>query len=337
MIDQAEKLRELFNDGVKVEHAPSATRAESGDGHGASVRTGRVSFAPATESPEEPVEPTRTRLAQAVAITSGKGGVGKSNLTVNLAVALARSGRRVCVLDADFGLANVDVLCGLSPRQTLEHVITGKCRLLEATVRCPGGFFLVPGASGVADLADLDGLQRRRLLEQLADLERRVDVLLIDTGAGIGSNVMAFAAAAHRVLVAVTPEPTSMTDAYGAIKTLVGRVPGTRPELVINMATSRTEASKVYKRLDKVSRAFLETPLELAGVVPFDMTVRGAVRRRRPLTLVAPQAPASQAISNLAQRLMQTWQTGSAAPTGAGFLKRLAKWISSRQDEEVQA
>ncbi len=203
------------------------------------------------------------RLASAIAVTSGKGGVGKSNIAVNLAVCLARMGRRVCLLDADLGLANADLLCGLTPRLTLEHVVCGRCRLAEAMLLAPGGFRLIPGACGVARLADLGGRQRLALLEQLMGLERVADTVIIDTAAGLSTNVLAFAAAARRVLVATTPEPTAMTDGYGMIKALAARAPGTRVDLVVNMASSRAEAESVFWRMDRVSRTFLGRALEL--------------------------------------------------------------------------
>ena len=149
--------------------------------------------------------PRPTRLARAIAVSSGKGGVGKTNLAVNLAVAFAERGMRTALLDADLGLANADVLCGLTPRATLEDVVTGDRLIEEVMVHAPGGFRLVPGASGVSRLADIGPMQRRHVLEQLLRLEQSVDILVIDTGAGIGVNSMAFAAASDTVLVAATP------------------------------------------------------------------------------------------------------------------------------------
>ena len=232
-------------------------------------------------------------LAQAIAITSGKGGVGKTNLAVNLAVRLARLGRRVCLLDGDLGLANADVLCNLTPRWTLEQVVSGRCRLTEAMLPAPGGFRLIPGACGVARMADLDGPARRALLEHLAALEHVADDLVIDTAAGLGANVMAFVAAASRVLVVTTPEPTAMTDAYGMIKALNAGSPGLGLSLVVNMVVSEAEGRNVFDRMNRVSRTFLGRSLQWGGAVPFDDAVREAIRHRVPFTLYAPGAPAA--------------------------------------------
>ncbi len=269
------------------------------------------------------------RLARAIGISSGKGGVGKTNLAVNLAVCFAARGLKVALLDADLGLANADVLCGLTPRATLEDVITGERTLEEVMVHAPGGFRLVPGASGVSRLADMGQSQRREILLQLMRLERSVDVLLVDTGAGIGANSMAFAAAAHTILITATPEPTSIADAYGAMKTLVARGRRDGLQLVVNMAMNEEEARAVHARMDRVSKAFLNTRIGYAGSVPFDAALPSAVRRREPVTLASPNAPASKALHRLAATLSGEAQQG---PTDVrqGFLGRLAHFLTSR-------
>jgi flagellar biosynthesis protein FlhG len=317
MNDQATHLRRLVggNGAARTEAAP-----RNGNGW-------RATQAPA-------VRPTRPRgprpggrLARAIAVTSGKGGVGKSNLAVNLAVCLARLGRRVCLLDADLGLANADLLCGLTPRLTLEHVVCGRCRLAEAMLLAPGGFRLIPGACGVARLADLGSRQRLALLQQLLNLERVADTVIIDTAAGLSANVLAFAAAAGRVLVATTPEPTAMTDGYGMIKALNARAPGTRVELIVNMAGSRAEAENVHRRMERVSRTFLGRPLELAATVPSDPAVRDAVRHRVPFALFDPDCRATEAVQRLAHRVAGVDARG-AGSGGGGFFTRLAAWFS---------
>jgi len=290
---------------------------------------------PHRDRARESQRPTRIRLARAIAVTSGKGGVGKTNLAVNLAIALAGQ-RRVCLLDADLGMANADLLCGLSPRTTLEDVILGGRSIEEVMILAPGGFRLVPGASGVASVANLGLEGRRRLLAQLASLERTTDLILIDTAAGIASNSIAFAAAAHTVLVAVTPEPTSITDAYGAIKTIITKVRTPNLKLIVNMVNDRDEGEEVFRRIDRVSRTFLDTPLELAGIVPFDLAVRACVKKREPVLLAQPDCPASRAIRAIARGLIDsesTEQPGCIDPSAfsearSGFLTRLAGWLA---------
>jgi flagellar biosynthesis protein FlhG len=266
------------------------------------------------------------RLAAAIAVTSGKGGVGKTNLAVNLAVCLARIGQRVCLLDADLGLANADVLCNLTPRLTLEHVVGGRCRLADAMLMAPGGFRLIPGACGVARLADLDGAARGDLLEQFHALDRVADSLVIDTAAGLGANVLAFAAAAGRVLVVTTPEPTAMTDAYAMIKALSRHAPELRIDLVVNMAESTAESTSVHERMSRVARTFLDRGVDLAGWVPADPAVREAVRHRVPFTVYAPESRAARAMDRLARHVAGVGAVGAAPDTG--FFGRLSGWLS---------
>lgn len=292
-----------------------------------STPSGAVSFRPRpvrgdhVRRPPRHVERT-PRLARAVAVCSGKGGVGKSNVALNLAVAMARRGRHVVLLDADLGMANVDVLCNLSPRTTLQHVVAGRCSLAEAMLLAPGGFHLIPGASGVAGLADLGRGERARILDELVRLEREADVFVIDCGAGISANVLAFAAAADTTLVVTTPEPTAITDAYGTVKNLVRRAPRSRPRLVVNMTTHPDEAAIVHGRMDRVVRTFLQRPLELAGTVPWDAAVGRAVQQRVPFALLDPTSPATRAVERLGDDLLGLPDADAGRE---GFLARLVR------------
>lgn len=289
-----------------------------------------------TQSSEVRTHNARTRpikLARAIAVSSGKGGVGKSNIAVNLAIALSQMNLKVCLLDADLGTANADVLCNLSPRQTLEHVVNGQCRLWEAMQLAPGGFRLIPGASGVANLADLGAAPRRALLQQLAALERVADVIVIDTGAGINTNVVTFAAAAHTTLVVTTPEPTAVTDAYAMIKTLFGRAPQANVELVVNMSVNETEAEGVFLRMDRVSRTFLNRTLTYAGRLPHDRAVMDAVRQRVPFVLLSPESPVTTSLRRLSRRLIGFDEPAALTETTerqpAGFVSRLVGWMGA--------
>ena len=280
------------------------------------------------------LEVTTRPMARVIAVTSGKGGVGKTNIAVNLAVALTRLGQRVCLLDADLGLANADVLCSLTPRLTLEHVVSGRCRLAEAMLLAPGGFRLIPGACGVARLADLAGADRLALLGQLEALERVTDTLIIDTGAGLSRNVLAFAAAAQQVVVVTTPEPTALTDGYGMIKALLQQSAGSRIDLLVNMVCHAGEGDSVFTRMDRVSRTFLKRPLGFAGSVPIDQAVREAVRHRVPFTLYAPDNPATAALDRLARRVSGIAHEAASARTGdpsVGFFGRLAEFFGRRR------
>jgi flagellar biosynthesis protein FlhG len=319
MTDQAAHLRSMIEE---IQGATATTLVSP------STPTGVVSFSPAGQGvctvPLRPVRsaPRPVRLANAIAVCSGKGGVGKSNIAVNLAVCLSQLGKKVCLLDADLGLANVDVLCNLSPRHTLEHVVNGDCELADVALLAPGGFRLIPGGSGVTKLANLDASRRQILLRQLAIIDQVADYIIIDTSAGISTNVLSFAASAHRVLVITSPEPPAITDAYGMIKTLLRCLPEKSVDLVVNQVTSATEADDVDLRIRRVCQTFLKRAPGRLGSVPLDHLVPEAVRARVPFVLYAPGKPATQAMMTMARTL-----AGAEAPVPVarrGFFSRLA-------------
>ncbi len=336
-MDQAEELRRLAQGSVLTSTVSPTTEPPAS--RALSIAAPAAVSQPILTPLPQAARPA-PKLARAIAISSGKGGVGKSNLAVNLAVALAARGLRVALLDADLGLANADLLCGVTPKLTLEDVVRSGRTIEEVAVPAPGGFFLIPGASGVSLLADLTPTLRRHVVAQLASLERSVDILLIDTGAGIGANSMAFAAAAHTILVATTPEPPAIADAYGAIKTLIARGAGDGIQLVVNMARSEQEVRAVHERIDRVSRAFLHVPIRLVGGVSYDPAVPAAVRRREPLLIASPRARASQELHEIAAVLCgegsSGFERGSKAELSdstrlrarASFLGRLAGWFA---------
>ncbi len=244
------------------------------------------------------------------AITSGKGGVGKSNLAVNLAMQFASAGKDVVVLDADLGLANCDVLCNIDVPFNLSHVVAGRKSLRDVMVPAPGGFRLIAGASGLARMADLGDYERRQIIESLAGLEEQADIILIDTGAGISPNVLAFARAADHVLVITTPEPTAITDAYAVVKVLSRDGIDRGIGLLVNQVRSVQEGRLVYDRIARVCRQFLSVSLADAGYMSLDENVSAAVRRRMPFALAFPRCPASLCVAQLASRL----EDGVAAP-----------------------
>jgi len=247
--------------------------------------------------------PRAARAPHVIAIASGKGGVGKTNLTANLAVALASRGLRVCVLDADLGLANLDVVLGLSPARSLRDVVRGERRLEDVLIDGPAGIRIIPAASGFEELTRLGPDDQLRLLAEIDGLEASVDVLLVDTAAGISANVLYFTAAAADTLVVITPEPTALTDAYALVKVLATRY-GRREFLVaVNMAAGQADAEAAFRRLARVAERFLRVRLEYQGYVPYDDALPRAVREQHPVVLAAPGSPASQALTALAGRL----------------------------------
>jgi len=267
------------------------------------------------------------RRASVIAVTSGKGGVGKSNVAVNLCIRLAAGGKRVILLDADLGLANADVLCNVSLESNLAHFVARQRALQDVMVNAPGNFKLIGGASGLARMADLTDFDRERLVAAMNELEEMADVIVIDTGAGISPNVLAFTRSADDVLVVTTPEPTAITDAYAVIKVMhrqENHQSDRRVSLLVNMARNPHEAAAVYERISKVARQFLGVGLLDAGHILEDPAVRQAVRQRVPFTLSAPDSPASRCVSQLAARL---GHSSGRESRSRSFIDRMSQWL----------
>jgi flagellar biosynthesis protein FlhG len=266
-----------------------------------------------------------THPVRVIAVTGGKGGVGKSTVAVNLATGLAAAGRRVVLLDGDLGMANVDVLLGLSPRYTLAHVLSGERTLDEILVSAPQGFMVVPAASGAADLANLDTAAHLGLVQGFSALGARVDVLIVDTAAGIAPGVLQFSQAAQQVLIVLCDEPASMTDAYALVKVL-SRNHGVRNFRVLaNMAASCAAGESLFKRFEGVTARFLDVVLEYAGSIPEDEALRRAVRAQRPVLEAFPSSPAARAFKKLTA-CADTWPA-PAGPRGnlEFFVERLIR------------
>jgi len=259
--------------------------------------------------------------ATTIAITSGKGGVGKSNIAVNLSICLAGRGLRVTLVDVDMGLANADVLMNVHPRYTLSHVVSGARSVEEVTVTGPSGLRFVPGASGLHELADLSEFERQHLLAQLQNLEISTDILILDCGAGIGRGVLSFALASDQVVVVTTPEPTSLTDAYAIVKSLYRERSSARVGLFVNMANNRSEAGSAYDRVAGVAQKFLNYPVADFGYMVHDTTVELAVRERCPFMVRSPGSNASACIAAMATRLARSL-TGEERRRG--FFSRVA-------------
>lgn len=267
-----------------------------------------------------------SRRARVIAVTSGKGGVGKTNISVNLAYALLSLGKEVVVLDADLGLANVDVLLGTVPKLHLGHAIDGRADIIDLIYDAPGHLKLIAGGSGVGDLADLPEADLQRFIRSLRRLEGETDFLVMDTGAGLGRAVTNFVLAADMVLVVTTPEPTAITDAYAVIKTVVRKNEAADIKLIVNQAQSRLDAEEAADRLGTTVLRFLGTSIEYLGAVPDDREVPRCVRSQQPFFLQSPGCGASQAVLELARKL-----AGSAhSPrTGVGlFFDRLTRVFS---------
>lgn len=266
----------------------------------------------------------KNKHARVIAVTSGKGGVGKTNTSVNLAIALAAQGRKVILMDADLGLANVEVLLGLSSLHNLEHVIEGEKSISEILVKGPGGITVVPGSSGLAKIADLTHVGRQNLLGGLQELQAQSDFIVLDTMAGIGRNAVAFSLAADEVLLITTPEHPAIVDAYAMLKTLYANRPETVVRLVVNMVPNPALAQAVYTKLSGVSQRYLGKNLSFLGHLSRDSHVSQAVMQSKPFMIAYPHAPVSQCMNQIASRLLQQ-HTPPQDGHKEGFLRRFAQ------------
>lgn len=256
-----------------------------------------------------------------ITVTSGKGGVGKTNVVANLAVALSRAGKEVLVLDADLGLGNIDVLLGLAPRYTLEHVLAGSHHLSDIVMRGPAGIHVLPASSGLPQLTALTDAQQLLLQSELEDVAKTVDVLLIDTGAGISPNVTYFASAAQETVVVISPEPTSLTDAYALIKVLCRQHRERKFRVLVNMVKSQRDATQTFRKLDAAAHRFLNINLEYLGYIPFDDYLPMAVREQKAVTECFPHSPASRAFAQLAGQIVE-WPVPELPKSTVQFLWR---------------
>jgi flagellar biosynthesis protein FlhG len=290
--DQADRLRDLARQ-LKSSDTP-------------------VKPAPAASSPFS------RRRARVITVSSGKGGVGKTNISINLALALRQLGKEVLLFDADLGLANVDVLLGMSPRYNLQHFMQGQMPLQDVIAEGPLGLKVIASGNGVSQMADLGAQERERMLSHFSLVEESADIVIVDTGAGISQNVMSFALAADECLVVTTPEPTARLDAYGLIKTLnhEGYVGSTR--LIVNMAEDAREGRDMGELMANLAKRFLNFHVEYLGHVPRDKGVLKAVSRQTPFLLAFPDSPASRAVSEIAAQL--NGLDAAAGKKGAGFM-----------------
>ena len=268
------------------------------------------------------------RPIRAIAVTGGKGGVGKTNVSVNLGVAAAEMGQQVLLLDADLGLANIDVVLGLHPQYDLSHVMRGERTLEEVLIEGPSGLQVIPGASGVQALAELSPAEHTGLIRAFSEVACDTDLLIVDTAAGISDTVLSFSRAAHEIVVVVCDEPASITDAYAIIKLLSRDHGHRRFRILANMVRTAQEGRELYNKMCRVTDRYLDVTLGFMGAVPFDDSLRKAVRTQRPVVQAFPRSRVAQVFRNLAKKI-ETWPQ----PSGANgqvqfFVERLIKYSS---------
>ncbi|MDJ0929422.1 MAG: MinD/ParA family protein [Gammaproteobacteria bacterium] len=273
------------------------------------------------------------RPVKVITVTGGKGGVGKTNISANLAVSLSMLGRRVMLLDADLGLANIDVMFGLQPHHNLADVVNGERSLQEVIVNGPAGVMIVPGASGISDMANLTPAHHAGIVNAFSELTVDLDTLLVDTAAGIGDGVLRFAEAAHEVLVVVCDEPTSITDAYAIIKVLSSERGVSRFRVVTNMTRQGGDGSGLFEKLLRVTDRFLDVSLDHAGSIPFDDRVWRAVQLQTPFVTAFPTSLAAGALKKLAHRA-DKWELPKTARGNIEFfVERLLSGAGQAESE----
>lgn len=301
MIDQAEKLRQII-DNLKERHAAG----------------------------QENILSTGEKTAKVITVTSGKGGVGKTNVTVNLAIALSEMGKRVAILDADFGLANIDVMLGIIPKLTLVDVIYNNRSILEVLTDGPKNIKFISGGSGVEDLVKLDDEQLERFISNISLLDKLADIVLIDTGAGLSESVMSFVMAANEVILVTTPEPTSITDAYALIKVVSHRDRSKNIRVVVNRVESANEASDILNKLSFVTGKFLTIDLHPLGFIPHDEQVIKAVKMQQPFILSYPKSQASKQIMEMSRKLLDDSTEGTVSKEKGirSFVQRLVNLMN---------
>jgi flagellar biosynthesis protein FlhG len=273
------------------------------------------------------------RKTRTIAVTSGKGGVGKTSLSVSLAIALAKDDNKVTLLDADLGLANINVILGIIPKYNLYHVIKGKKKLKDIVIDMPEGIKIIAGASGFHQLANLEEKQRMDFINAIADLDND-DFMIIDTGAGVSQNVLSFVIAADEVIVVTTPEPTAITDAYGIIKSIASQAPDKVIKLIVNRVQSVSEGKRVAQRVINIAGQFLNIKVESLGFVFDDIYVPKSVRNQKPFIVSYPKSKASGCVSIISDRIANKDVDDNEGSGLASFFRNLLSRAADKDEEE---
>lgn len=275
----------------------------------------------------------KMKPVRVIAITSGKGGVGKTNLSVNIGIALAQMGQRVALLDADMGLANVDILLGMYPKYNLSHVLSGDKTLDEIMLDGPGGLKVIPGASGIQKMAELSTIEQAAIVRAFSEIDQDLDVLIVDTAAGISASVVNFARACQEIIVVVCDEPTSLTDAYAFIKLLNRDYGLSHFHVITNMVQSFQQGQALFQKLTKVTNHYLDVTLLFEGAIPYDDYLRKSVQKQSPVVVAFPGCKASVAMKAIAGKI-DGWPLKSQA---GGYIEFFIEKMLQYGSEEYAA
>lgn len=267
------------------------------------------------------------KIAKTITIASGKGGVGKTSLVANMAICLSQIGQRVIVLDADLGLANIDVIFGVRPTHSLIDVINGDKNIDEIMVQGPRGVQIIAGGSGVRELANIEEEKFNRLFSQLSFLEDKADYLLIDTGAGISNSVLSFCHGADQIVIVTNTEPTSLTDAYGIIKVLNNQKAQNSISILVNRVEEGDNGKQVFERLAKVSKDFLNLEVGFMGTLPQDRNMHIAIRQQTPLMVFSPMSPAAKELRRIVSETIHELPDNYTETENTGFFERVANFF----------
>jgi len=243
--------------------------------------------------------------ARRITVTSGKGGVGKSNISLNLAIAYGRLKKRVLLIDADTNLANIDILLGLHIRQSLADVVLGDAFFSDVMVNGPEGIKILPGSSGIIEMVERDSTVRDKLLTAFEEFERIYDIIVIDTGAGLSENVLAFILGADDVVLVTNSEPTSITDAYAMVKVAIQQNPAVKIHVIVNLAVNRAQAEETFEKLQLAVRNFLQAEISMLGFLPVDPNIPVAVGKQEPFTSLFPRSTATNSLMMMARKLLK--------------------------------
>ncbi len=272
----------------------------------------------------------KSKPVRVIAIASGKGGVGKTNVSVNVGISLVKMGQRVVLMDADMGLANVDILLGVYPKYNLSHVLTGEKTLDEIMVTSPSGLKLIPGASGIQKMTELSTIEQAAVIRAFSEIDQQIDVLIVDTAAGISSSVVNFSRACQEIIVVICDEPTSLTDAYAFIKLLHRDYGCNHFHILPNMVQSVQQGKSLFQKLNKVTDNYLDVTLQFVGAIPYDEYLRQSVQKQNPVVLGYPRSKSAQAMKAIASKIDSWPIKAQAGGYIEFFIERMVKYASQK-------